>query len=81
MKGEGLDETTMKIGLIPVNVGTSSAEAMTGLAQLAEGIGFESLWTFEHAVVPVDYFLPGVGAVSSHTNQVCPSAYQPRKLV
>lgn len=45
----------MKIGLIPVNVGTPNSEAMIGMAQLAEGLGFESLWTFEHAVVPMDY--------------------------
>ncbi len=45
----------MKIGLIPVNVGVPNVEAMVGMAQLAEGIGFESLWTFEHAIVPVEY--------------------------
>ncbi|MGB0621851.1 MAG: LLM class F420-dependent oxidoreductase [Myxococcota bacterium] len=45
----------MKIGLIPVNVGTKNAEAMVGMAQLAEGLGFESVWTFEHAIVPIDY--------------------------
>jgi probable F420-dependent oxidoreductase len=28
---------------------------MIGLAQLAEGSGFESVWTFEHVIVPVDY--------------------------
>ena len=33
----------MKIGLIPVNVGVPNVEAMVGMAQLAEGIGFESL--------------------------------------
>ncbi len=45
----------MKIGLIPVNVGVPNAEAMVGMAQLAESVGFESVWTFEHAIVPVDY--------------------------
>ncbi|CAM9496175.1 unnamed protein product [Discosporangium mesarthrocarpum] len=45
----------MKIGLIPVNVGVSSAEAMIGMAQLAERVGFESVWTFEHTIVPLDY--------------------------
>lgn len=45
----------MKIGLIPVNVGVPDAQAMIGMAQLAEGVGFESLWTFEHAIVPNDY--------------------------
>ncbi|MEE3330756.1 MAG: LLM class F420-dependent oxidoreductase [Myxococcota bacterium] len=45
----------MKIGLIPVNVGVSNAQAMIGLAQLAEKLGFESVWTFEHAIVPNDY--------------------------
>ena len=45
----------MKIGLIPVNVGVPNVEAMVGMAQLAEGVGFESVWTFEHTIVPVDY--------------------------
>ncbi len=46
---------TMKIGLIPVNVGVNSAETMIALAQKAESVGIESLWTFEHAIVPVEY--------------------------
>jgi len=45
----------MKIGLIPVNVGVKSVDEMVGLAQFAESLGFESVWTFEHAMVPVDY--------------------------
>jgi probable F420-dependent oxidoreductase len=45
----------MKIGLIPVNVGVPNAQAMVGMAQLAEAVGFESVWTFEHAIVPIDY--------------------------
>lgn len=45
----------MKFGLIPVNLGVQNLEQMVGLAQLAEGSGFESVWTFEHVIVPVDY--------------------------
>ena len=45
----------MKIGLIPVNVGQTSAEQVVGLAKKAEEIGLESVWTFEHAIVPIDY--------------------------
>lgn len=45
----------MKIGLIPVNIGITDPASMIGLAQLAERVGFESLWTFEHVIVPVDY--------------------------
>jgi len=45
----------MKIGIIPVNVGVDSVEQMIGLAQLAESLKFESVWTFEHAMVPMDY--------------------------
>ncbi len=45
----------MKIGLIPVNVGIKSVDQMVGLAQYAESIGVESVWTFEHAMVPLDY--------------------------
>ncbi len=45
----------MKIGLIPINVGQSHVDHMVGLAQHAENVGFESVWTFEHTIVPVDY--------------------------
>lgn len=45
----------MKVGLIPVNVGVPSVEPMLALAEKAEQVGIESLWTFEHVVVPVDY--------------------------
>ena len=45
----------MKVGLIPVNIGVSSLEQVTGIAQLAESAGFESVWTFEHVIVPLDY--------------------------
>lgn len=68
----------MKIGLIPVNVGVSHAQAMIGMAQLAEGLGFESVWTFEHAIVPNDYASKypyssdGKMAVTPETNFVDP---------
>jgi probable F420-dependent oxidoreductase len=45
----------MKIGLIPINVGSPNVEGVIALAQKAEEIGLESVWTFEHAIVPVDY--------------------------
>jgi probable F420-dependent oxidoreductase len=45
----------MKVGLIPVNIGVPNIEAMLGIAEKAEQVGFESVWTFEHVVVPVDY--------------------------
>ncbi len=45
----------MKFGLIPVNIGIESLEQMVGLAQLAEASGVESVWTFEHVIVPMDY--------------------------
>ncbi len=45
----------MKFGLIPCNVGVPHVDAMISMAQTAEEIGLESLWTFEHAIVPVDY--------------------------
>lgn len=45
----------MKFGLVPVNVGVKAVEHMVGIAQLAESIGMESVWTFEHAMVPEDY--------------------------
>ena len=45
----------MKLGLIPINIGMDSLEKLIGLAQYAESLGFESLWTFEHFMVPVEY--------------------------
>lgn len=45
----------MKIGLIPCNVGVPSVDMIVHMAKTAEEIGLESLWTFEHAIVPVDY--------------------------
>jgi probable F420-dependent oxidoreductase len=45
----------MKIGIIPVNIGVKSVEQMVGLAQLAESLNYESVWTFEHVMVPINY--------------------------
>jgi probable F420-dependent oxidoreductase len=46
----------MKIGIVPINVGGPEVAAqMIPLAQYAEAAGVESVWTFEHAMVPVDY--------------------------
>lgn len=45
----------MKFGIIPVNVGVQSADQMIGMAQAAEELGFDSVWTFEHVIVPHDY--------------------------
>jgi probable F420-dependent oxidoreductase len=45
----------MKLGLIPINIGINDPAQMIALAQLAEGAGFESVWTFEHVIVPLDY--------------------------
>ncbi|MEZ7996754.1 MAG: TIGR03619 family F420-dependent LLM class oxidoreductase, partial [Halioglobus sp.] len=45
----------MKFGLIPVNVGVKSIEQIVGYSQLAESVGIESVWTFEHVIVPQDY--------------------------
>ena len=44
----------MKFGLIPVNIGLP-AELMVSMAQAAEQAGVESVWTFEHVMVPEDY--------------------------
>lgn len=45
----------MKIGLIPVNIGFPHQQAMIDFARQAEAAGVESLWTFEHVIVPMDY--------------------------
>ena len=46
----------MQIGLAPVNVGPFVLpENLVHLAQSAEQVGVESLWTVEHVVIPVGY--------------------------
>lgn len=46
----------MKFGLIFANVGPfGQPEGLTHLAQTAEEVGLESLWTVEHVVVPKGY--------------------------
>ena len=45
----------MKIGLIPINMAVSDVGQMVAAAKRAEAIGVESLWTFEHVMIPVDY--------------------------
>ena len=45
----------MKFGLIPINIGVADQSQMVGVATLAEHSGFESVWTFEHVIVPEDY--------------------------
>jgi probable F420-dependent oxidoreductase len=46
----------MKFGIAFANAGPlGDPELAVGLAQLAEELGFESLWTVEHVVVPAGY--------------------------
>ena len=46
----------MKIGIVPINVGgPKTAERMIDVAQHAEAAGIESVWTFEHVMVPIHY--------------------------
>jgi probable F420-dependent oxidoreductase len=45
----------MNLGLIPINIGIANLEQMVGMAQQAENLGYESVWTFEHVIVPQDY--------------------------
>jgi probable F420-dependent oxidoreductase len=45
----------MKFGLIPVNVGVTTPEQIIATAQAAEASGFESIWTFEHVMLPVEF--------------------------
>jgi len=46
----------MKFGIMFANVGPfGQAEGLTHLAQTAESVGVESLWTVEHVVVPLGY--------------------------
>jgi probable F420-dependent oxidoreductase len=45
----------MKIGIVPINVGVFEPEQVAKLATKAEEVGVESLWTFEHVIVPSGY--------------------------
>lgn len=46
----------MKFGIVFANAGPSAEpDHAAGLAQTAEELGFESLWTVEHVVVPAAY--------------------------
>lgn len=45
----------MKFGVIPINIGVQSAEQVVEGARIAEDLGFESVWTFEHVMVPLEY--------------------------
>ena len=45
----------MKVGIVPFNVGVASAEELVARARTAEAVGLESIWTFEHVVVPLEY--------------------------
>ena len=46
----------MKIGIVSINVGgPATAENMIEVVQHAEAAGIESVWTFEHVMVPTDY--------------------------
>jgi len=46
----------MKIGIVPINVGgPETAERMIETARYAERAGIESVWTFEHVVIPTEY--------------------------
>ena len=43
----------MKIAITPINVGHCDGEYLAKLARKAEEVGLESVWTFEHVVIPV----------------------------
>ena len=49
----------MKFGIAFANAGPlGNPDVAVGLARLAEDLGFESLWTVEHVVVPTGYASP-----------------------
>ena len=45
----------MKIGLIGFNINSAGGKEIVEIAQAAEAGGIESLWTFEHVMVPLEY--------------------------
>lgn len=48
--------TAMDVGIVPINAGTFLKPGrLVDLARSAESLGFESMWTFEHVIVPERY--------------------------
>ncbi|MEM7250480.1 MAG: LLM class F420-dependent oxidoreductase [Pseudomonadota bacterium] len=46
----------MKIGIVPINLGEfSHPEQLVPFVQAAEQLGYESVWTFEHVIIPNEY--------------------------
>ncbi|MEN3974916.1 LLM class F420-dependent oxidoreductase [Emcibacter sp. SYSU 3D8] len=45
----------MKFGIGPINKDIASPGAMIANARLAEQAGIESVWTFEHVIIPLEY--------------------------
>lgn len=45
----------MKIGLIGFNINTQNGAEIVEVAQLAEAAGVESIWSYEHVMVPMEY--------------------------
>ena len=68
----------MKVGLIGINIGVETPQDVIELAQVAEGIGMESVWTFEHVMVPMAYHSrypytqDGKMTVAPETNMIDP---------
>ncbi len=45
----------MKLGVDPLNVGYSDPATIVAIAKKAEEVGLESVWTFEHVIIPEEY--------------------------
>ena len=45
----------MKVGVIPVNIDVESIDQVVDLARLAESLKYESVWTQERVMAPLDY--------------------------
>jgi probable F420-dependent oxidoreductase len=45
----------VKFGIAPINKGVVSPDEMIAHAKLAEQAGVESVWTFEHVIIPLEY--------------------------
>jgi probable F420-dependent oxidoreductase len=46
----------MDVGVVPVNAGAFLGHGeLVRMAQLLESLGYESMWTFEHVIVPENY--------------------------
>src|SRR6476646_9576786 len=74
-------ESSMKIGFSLPNIGPiGTAEAVTKVAQRAEALGYQSLWTIERVLYPVQPQRPYTGTQDGSLPEVYKHVLDPLGL-